>query len=124
MRTIFCVSLSCMTWRPHRSYILSGMTWRPRRSYIRITVGCFYFFFIIILVIYAGNLTALFTVSKIRLRFNTLDELVATDLSWGSLSMGSIYQLFKVIRLINILMLKRSCLQYFLEILKHRHQNS
>ena len=78
-------------------YFLIGSTYKPKKLAVRIVVGSWWLFCIIIVATYVANLVAFLAVSQLTLPFTTLEELAAnTDYKFGTLGGTEWVTIFKV----------------------------
>ena len=74
-----------------------GNCWMPVAQSGRIMVGAFWFFAVVVVATYTGNLIAFLAVNKVRLPFDTLESMVKqTSVKYGPASGVALANLFRV----------------------------
>ncbi|KAK3856511.1 hypothetical protein Pcinc_037167 [Petrolisthes cinctipes] len=62
------------------SFIAQGSPWWPRRESVRVVTGCWLLMALILTTVYRSNLKAMLIAPSLRLPFNSMEELVQTDI--------------------------------------------
>ncbi|KAK4300639.1 hypothetical protein Pmani_027170 [Petrolisthes manimaculis] len=62
------------------SFIAQGSPWWPRRESVRVVTGCWLLMALILNIVYRSNLKAMLIAPYLRLPFNSMEELVQTDI--------------------------------------------
>ena len=83
-------------WTVFGALMQQGNRWMPEAQSGRMMVGAFWFFSIVVVATYTGNLIAFLAVNKVRMPFDTLESMIKqTSVKYGPASGVALVMLFR-----------------------------